>query len=691
MARDPRYDILFEPVRIGPVVAKNRFFQVPHCNGMGHAMPEAHAAMREVKAEGGWAVVSTEECEIHPSGDVSPYVEARLWDDADIPALALMCEKVHQHGALAAVELTHNGPTASNLYSREVLIAPSHQPSKYGYPHQARAMDKRDIAQCRRWHREAALRAKRAGFDLIYVYAAHDLSLAMHFLQKRRNHRSDEYGGSLENRARLLRELIEDTKEAVGDRCAVVVRFATEELLGDGGVTLAEAKEVVHLLADLPDLWDVNIAAWYNDSIPSRFAREGAQEPFIDWVKKVTRKPVVGVGRFTSPDTMVSQIRRGVLDLIGAARPSIADPFLPKKIEEGRIDDIRECIGCNICVSGDMTITPIRCTQNPTMGEEWRKGWHPEIIAPKKSAAKVLIVGAGPAGLEAARALGQRGYDVHLAEAGRELGGRVTREARLPGLAEWIRVRDWRVGQINQLARVSVYRGSLLSAQDVLDFGADHVVVATGCQWRRDGYGRSNGFGVPGFAEHGVLTPDDVMSGVDWSALPAGPVAVFDDDYFYCGSVMAEVLRKAGREVVFITPDDTVASWTSNTLDYRHIQWRLHALNVEQRVAQNITRWDGRRLSLEHVWSGVASTLECAAVIAVTARLPHDGLYRELQALEAEGVASGIRSLRCIGDAQAPGLIAHAVYAGHRYARELEETPRGEVSFRRHFHVGLGE
>ena len=151
----------------------------------------------------------------------------------------------------------------------------------------------------------------------------------------------------------------------------------------------------------------------------------------------MTSKPVVGVGRFTSPDSMVAQIRRGILDFIGAARPSIADPFLPKKIEEGRLEDIRECIGCNICVSGDYTITPIRCTQNPTMGEEWRKGWHPEIISAKGSEDAVLIVGAGPAGLECARALGQRGYRVHLAEAGEELGGRVAKESRLPGLAEW--------------------------------------------------------------------------------------------------------------------------------------------------------------------------------------------------------------------------------------------------------------
>src|SRR5690606_12788597 len=149
-------------------------------------------------------------------------------------------------------------------------LAPSHQPLKYGYPHQARAMTRRDITEYRRWHRQAALRARRAGFDIIYVYAAHDLSLAMHFLQRRRNQRDDEYGGSLENRVRLLRELLEDTKDAVGDTCAVALRFATEEFMGELGVHQQEAKEIVHLLADLPDLWDVNIAAWAMDSQSSR-------------------------------------------------------------------------------------------------------------------------------------------------------------------------------------------------------------------------------------------------------------------------------------------------------------------------------------------------------------------------------------------------------------------------------------
>ena len=681
--RDPRYDPLFQPLKIGPVTARNRFFQVPHCNGMGHAMPLAHAAMRETKAAGGWAVVSTEECEIHPSGDLTPYVEARLWDDRDIPALALMCDKVHAHGALAALELTHNGPTASNLYSREVLIAPSHQPTKYGYPHQARAMTLHDIREYRRWHREAAIRGKRAGMDIVYVYAAHDLSLAMHFLQRRRNQRSDAYGGPLENRVRLLREVLEDTREAVGDRCAVALRFAVDEMLGPGGVELAEAQDIVGLLAELPDLWDVNLAAWYNDSVPSRFAAEGAQEPFIAFVKKTTTKPVVGVGRFTSPDTMVSQLRRGVLDLIGCARPSIADPFLPQKIEQGRVDDIRECIGCNVCVSGDMTISPIRCTQNPTMGEEWRKSWHPERIAPARTPTRVLVVGAGPAGLEAARALGQRGCAVSLAEARRELGGRVTRESRLPGLAEWARVRDWRVGQIHKLANVDVYLDSVLSAQDVLDFGAEHVVLATGCHWRRDGYGRSHGFAIPGFADSArVYTPDDLMD----DRLPQGRVVVFDDDGYYHAGVAAELLRLRGCEVIHLTPEDSLAPWTLNTLDYRHVRKRMAELGIEAMVSHDVVGYDGAALTVEDAWTHRRRELACDAVVTVTARLPDDALWQELNRREAEWAGAGICSVRCIGDAEAPGLIAHAVYAGHRYARELQEPADGEVAFKRHFH-----
>ncbi|HUL06523.1 MAG TPA: FAD-dependent oxidoreductase [Candidatus Acidoferrum sp.] len=669
MPRDPRYDILFEPVKIGPKTARNRFYQVPHCTGMGHVRPRAEAAMRGVKAEGGWAVVSTQECDIHPTSDILPFPEGRLWDDRDLPGLALMAESVHRHGALAAIELTHHGPTTANYYSRETPIGPGHEPIAWDAPVQARAMDKADIRDYRRWHRAAALRARTAGFDIVYCYAGHNIALPMHFLQKRRNQRTDEYGGSLENRARLLRELIEDTKEAVGDSCAVALRFAVDELLGEDGITSgSEGREVVAMLAELPDLWDVNVSDWHNDSVTSRFADEGYQEKHIAFVKTLTTKPVVGVGRFTSPDAMVSQIRRGILDMIGAARPSIADPFLPKKIEEGRLDDIRECIGCNICVSGDYTMTPMRCTQNPTMGEEWRRGWHPEIIAGKGSDASVLIVGAGPAGLECARALGQRGYAVHLAEAGEELGGRVSRESRLPGLAAWARVRDHRLLQLDKMANVSLYRASRLEAADVREMGAAHVVIGTGATWRRDGVGRARRTTIPGFTGPGVYTPDDVMAGVTI----AGPVVVFDDDHYYIGGVLAEKLRQLGLAVTLVTPAESASHWTHNTLEHERIQTRLLELGVELVANRAVTAFRGDHVTTACVYTQRRRDIPCRAVVTVTARLPDDALRRSLEADAPALAAAGIKSVTAIGDAFAPATIAHAVHAGHRYARELD-------------------
>ncbi|MCP4415819.1 MAG: NAD(P)-binding protein, partial [Chloroflexi bacterium] len=432
---DDRFKILFEPIQIGPVTAPNRFYQVPHCNGLGYRMPQSLAAMRGMKAEGGWGVVCTEDVEIHHSNDQTPFIEGRLWDDKDIPANRLMTDAVHAHGALAGIELAFWGLSATNHYSRVPVMGPRSRSIWGGSgiePAQSRRMDKEDIRNMRRIHREAAIRAKKAGYDIIYVYGE---TLLWDFLARYSNDRTDEYGGSLENRARLFREVLEDTKEAVGDTCAIAVRMAFDQFVGSAGFSgQEEGYDLVAMLADLPDLWDVKVTGWANDSATSRFDKEGHQEPFISFVKKLTSKPVVGVGRFTSPETMVSLIKRGVVDLIGAARPSIADPFLPQKIKEGRFEDIRECIGCNICVTSDLLFMPIRCTQNPTMGEEWKRGWHPEIIPQKKSEKEILVVGGGPAGLECARALGARGYSVLLTEARRKLGGRVELESQLPGL-----------------------------------------------------------------------------------------------------------------------------------------------------------------------------------------------------------------------------------------------------------------
>ncbi len=664
---DASHAILFDPVRIGPLTAPNRFYQTPHATGFGWQRPQSGAALRGIKAEGGWGVVCTEYCSIHPTSDDSPHAFLTLWDDADVAALSVTAEAIHAHGALAGIELWHGGAHASNRMSRVPGIAPNVQPAMFHLPTTARAMDRADMAAFRGWQRDAARRAKLAGFDIIYVYAGHDY-LPFQFLSRRTNDRGDAYGGSIENRSRLLREMLEDTRDAIGESCAVAIRLAVDELHGPQGITSeAEGREVVELLAEIPDLWDVNVAgALGNDSKSARFSVEGFQEEYIRFVKGVTTKPVVSVGRFTSPDAMAQRIRSGLQDFIGAARPSIADPFLPEKIRLGRVDEIRECIGCNICRAANNEAVGLRCTQNPTMGEEWRRGWHPERIAPYPIRETVLVIGAGPAGLEAALTLGRRGLDVSLAEATRDLGGRVLREATLPGLSTWMRLRDWRTTMLSKLPNVQIFRESRMSSADICDFGADHVVLATGSKWRRDGVG------VLGMVRQDLpraLTPDDIFAG----ATVSGPVVIYDDEHYFMGGALAEKLRLAGHDVALVSPHATASYWTAYTDEQSFVQTRLMTLGVKLHLAHLLSGQGEETARLSCAYTGSAREIPCATLILCTGRLPEDQLFRDL---------GDMPGLVLVGDCLSPSSLADAIYSAHRYARLLGEVdlpPRREL------------
>jgi len=694
MARDPRHDILFEPIKIGPKTMKNRFYQVPHCNGFGSEKPFSQAYFRALKAEGGFAGVATEYCSISPESDDTHRMSARIWDDGDIKNLSLMCDMLHERDALAACELWYGGPHAPNMESRCVGRGPTQIPSDFEYLTYAIESDKDDIRHLQNLYVAAAKRARSAGFDIVYVYGSHSY-LPQQFLTPFYNHRTDEYGGPFENRARFWRETIEMVKEAVGDDCAICVRMSTDMFLGEAGTQLKrDCLPFVELVDHLVDVWDINlsgIAEWGEDATPSRFYPQGRALPWQAAVKAISKKPVLGVGRWTNPDMMADAIREGKLDIIATCRPSTSDPFLPRKIDEGRLDDIRECIGCNVCISRwEIGGPPLICTQNATAGEEYRRGWHPERFTKAANADNdVLVVGAGPAGMECAMILGKRGMRrVHLVEVQADMGGSMRWIPELPGLGEWARIVNYRKIQLDKLKNVEFIPSMKLSAKDVAEYGAEIVVVATGSYWATDGLNGASHATIPG-ADASLAwqaTPDQLMG--EGKQLDGEHVVVFDNDGYFMGVSISEKLALEGKKVVLMTPMGVVAPYMHFTLEAPNQHRRLHKLGVEIVPYHLPTRIEEGTVVASHVYDedGHEHSFPADGVVLISQRRSNEALFRELkdgiglEQLKAEGVGALYR----IGDCEAPRLTADAVFSGHRLAREIDAAdPSIPLPFKR--------
>jgi dimethylamine/trimethylamine dehydrogenase len=688
MTRDPKYDILFEPIQIGPKVLPNRFFQVAHCNGAGSERPGFQSHFRAMKAEGGWGAVCTEYCSIGPESDDTHRLSARLWDDGDVRNLGLTCDMLHDHGALAAVEIWHGGPNACGHESRVPARGASQISSPFAFMRACKEMDKQDIREVQQLYVDACKRAREAGFDILVLYCAHTEALLHQFLLPFFNRRTDEYGGSFENRSRFTREVLELVREAVGDDCAISVRFGVDTLdlpvgLGDRGIRQdGEGVQFIEHMDDLVDMWDVNVGnavEWGEDAAPSRTHPENHERPFVDKVKQHTSKPVLNVGRFVSPDTMVEVIRSGQCDIIGAARPSIADPFLPAKIKEGRLDDIRECIGCNVCISRwEIGGPPLVCTQNATSGEEYRRGWHPEKFTQAANADNdVLVIGAGPAGMECAMVLGKRGMRrVHLVDSASELGGHMRWVPKLPGLGEWGRVVNYRQIQLGKLKNVEVIPGTTLDAEGVLDYGAEIVVVATGSYWAPDGMQGVTSEPIPGAdasLEH-VVTPEQVMvEGKDVGQR----VVIYDCEMYFTGAGLAEKLVREGKDVTYVTPFDGIAPYTRYTLESPRLNRLLRELGVNVVLEHVLVSIESGSAPLADIWTDEEQEVAADTVVLVTQRISEDALYRELSSDQEALAAAGITGLYQIGDCVLPSLTAEAVFSGHRLAREIDSpNPR---------------
>jgi dimethylamine/trimethylamine dehydrogenase len=684
MARDPRYDVLFEPVSIGPKTLRNRFYATSQCSGFGSDRPAINAYHRAMKAEGGYAITHTEWSAIHPEADEWPATTGRIWDDDDARNWRLMCTKVHEHGALAGIQLGFNGKHTFNFEGRLCARGVTQVPSDTFWAHSCYEMTREEILELEEFYVAAARRAEEAGFDVIQIGAMENACVPQQFLMPLHNKRRDEYGGAIENRARFLYEVTEKVRAAVGERCAVSIRLCIDTLHGSAeGIRVEEdAVPVVRMLDNLVDLWDFQVggrtmAEWGDDAGASRFFKEGHELQYVAKVRPHTKKPVANVGRFVHPDEMVKAIESGVIDLIGNARPGIADPFLPNKIAAGRTADIRECIGCNICVSRYEQHASIICTQNATIGEEYRRGWHPERFSRARNADNdVLIVGAGPAGMECARVLGERGLRrIHLVDEHPEMGGHLNWVSKLPGLGEWAWVVDYRKVQLDKLKNVEFIPKTHLDAAAIRDYGAEIVIVANGSDWVADGLGNVHDEPLPGTKDHPtyVLTPEQIM--VEGREVPGERVLIYDTEGYFMGPSLAEKLAREGKQVTFVTSYSEVGPYMFYTLEGVRMNRLLHSLGVELVTHHVLSGIAPGTVSGERIYAeGQPLSWAADAVVLCTMRASRAALYRQLEADRPALRSEGVEALYRIGDCVVPRVVAECVFDGHRLAREIDEA-----------------
>ena len=667
------YNALFQPLRIGPKLLKNRLFAASHGVGFGYRDPDAMLAIRKMKAEGGWAAVATEQTEIHPTSDLSPYSGLRAWDADDLPVISAVSKAIQGGGALSAIELCHSGLNVSNLGTREVPIGPTALPTQQYLPaipepFYAREMSLADIEAFRQWHIAATKLSIKAGYDIVLVFAMGTLSLLHQFLNPRLNRRRDKYGGSLENRARLLIEVLDDTRAVLGKSAALGVRLSVADLLGD---PKGPPEALYQLLNGKADFWDLSFfrgGVLASGSGRSDFDGD-AYLHSLEAAREVFETPLTTTRFFDTPDAMNAAVKSGLIDFVTVARQSISDPFFPQKLAAGELEAIRPCIKCNICVSGDLSYVPVSCTQNPAFGEEWRRGWHPEIPKISKRRKRVMVIGAGSAGLEASLRLSERGHKVTLLEQNKTVGGRVNFIAQLPGLDRWHQVVDYRLKRLLCQSEVALKTDQLVTLDWVINQaqGYDHIALATGAKWRLDVVDRTTTRPLATDGSLPIYPPTKAIN------LSSGKTLIFDLEHYQIASQLALLRQAAGDLVTLATPCAEIAPWTHKTMEQQSVQAKLLRAGIQIVPHVNLSRLTRGEAELRCVFTDRAKRASYDRVILVGLRQPSNMKY----ALEKTRSLNG--QWTAIGEADVPGTVGQSVRSGFKFALEFEEAVATEV------------
>ncbi len=668
----PKYPHLFTPLQLGPITVPTRFYFAPHGSALtvGSKPTDDLIAYSAARVEGGgcgMVVIPVVTQERARTRQPSPY------PPGNVAAFKAYADAIHTAGGVAFAQCLYHW-LGSGFWQVMGTPAPSLSPSVRQFSimersASTRAMGLDEIRMMVESMRQSARHLMEAGFDGIMLHASH-ATMIEQFLSPYFNERTDQYGGSLDNRMRFLIEMLQAARDGSEGKLAIGIRLNCDEQV-PGGYGTDTAREVVARICDsgLVDYVDLDCGLepqQFHHGMPTNFSDRQFYRPFVEKVRSAAGKvPVLSVlGSIDDLADAEAAIAAGVVDMAGAARQLIAEPRFVQNARNGTEHLGRTCIRCNWCTAAGSEGAQ-GCTINPAAYRE--RLWGQFDPAPETK--RVVVIGGGPGGMEAARVAALRGHSVMLFEAREQLGGALALWAKLPGRENYGTAIGWWAGELDRLG-VEVRRGCAADAEAVLALEPDAVLVATGATCSPGGRSITADADMPGHDLPHVFRPEQVLLS---GATPKGRVIVVDGEGYHASTGLAEMLASAGSQVLYVTAGFTpISQRVADSFEGRHVIQRMKQAGVNFAPATWVRRIERDAVVLYDVHTGVERREPADGVVLATGRVPQDSLARALEGRVAQ--------LFTIGDALSARMFAAATFEGHRFARLIGE-PDAPASF----------
>jgi mycofactocin system FadH/OYE family oxidoreductase 2 len=648
---------LFSPIKLGKVEVKNRISFQPHLTNLAvkNLPSECQMYYWGERAKGGAGLIITEELTVHPT-DMAYEKLIDVYHAEVVPGFRKVTDYVHQFDSKIFAQINHNGQQGDGSLSRLPVWAPSPVPDVL-FRETPKEMEAEDIEEVARYFALSAEHVRQGGFDGVELQFGHS-SLARQFLSPLTNHRTDEFGGSLENRMRAPLMFISAVRKAVGDDFTLGIRMCADEMI-PGGLDLAQVQEICALFeaSGLIDFMDLSIATFYNLYLVegSMHTPLGYTIPLAAGVREKIKLPVFCTGRINDPVMAEKVLAAGQADMIGMCRALICDPYLPKKAEEGRLDDIRYCIACNQgCIGRIGMNKSIGCVQNPAVGRE--REWGEGTLKPAPVKKKVMVVGGGPGGMWAAKMAGRRGHEVTLLDRNDTLGGQVRTGMKGTGRDEFGVIIRNEKDQVEK-AGVTVRLEVEATPEMILQADPDTVIIATGSRPKPHPVGGADGPGVC-----------NVWEVLEQKVEVGEKVCLIDYDGHHRATATAEYLATQGKQVHIICSSLFIGAELGPTQDLYLTRQRLLKKGVSftpdiavmevagEAGAKTIKGFNVYSNEWDE-WGGYDT------VVLAMGQAVDDELYFALK--------GKVKELHRIGDCVAPRKVDMAIWEGHKVGREI--------------------